>query len=427
MSREPTAGAPSVVRAPDAPPRVTDHGGVSRRQGTDHGGVSRRRPTVVIAARAEQRMRAGHPWIYRSDLKQVDADAGDVVRVVGRRGRALGYGLFSDRSVIALRMVTRADRPPDTTFWRERLADAVRYREQLAIDATAYRLVHGEGDRLPSLIVDRYADVLVVQTLSQGMDRQLPLICELLADIVRPRGILARNDPKVRGLEGLDRTVDLCYGEVPDVVEVREGPVTLLVEPRTGQKTGLFLDQRENRATAARYAKGRGLDCFSYTGAFALRMAPSCVDVTAVEVSDDTVARVARNAERNGITNIHTIAGNAFDVLRELDRRGDHFETIVLDPPAFAKNRGATVRAYAGYREINLRALKLLTRGGTLITSSCSYHVDEPTFGRIVAEAAADARADVIVVEKRCQSRDHPVLAGVPETSYLKCLVLRKI
>ncbi len=179
---------------------------------------------MVVAPRAEQRVRAGHPWIYRSDVKQVDADAGDVVRVVGRRGRALGFGLFSDRSVIALRMVTRVDRPPDSAFWRERLADAVRYREQLAIDATAYRLVHGEGDRLPSLIVDRYAETLVVQTLSQGMDRQLPLICELLADIVRPRGILARNDPKVRGLEGLDQTVDLCYGEVPDVVEVREGP-----------------------------------------------------------------------------------------------------------------------------------------------------------------------------------------------------------
>lgn len=402
MSREPTASESSVVAAPASP----------------------RRATVVVTPRAVQRVRAGHPWIYRSDLTQVDADAGDVVRVIGRRGGALGYGLFSDRSVIALRMVTRSDRPPDTTFWRERLAHAVRYREQLSIDATAYRLVHGEGDRLPSLIVDRYAETLVVQTLSQGMDRRLPLICELLADLVRPRGILARNDPKVRGLEGLDRTVELRYGDVP---EVREGPVTLLVEPWTGQKTGLFLDQRENRAAAARYATGRGLDCFSYTGAFALRMAPSCADVTAIEVSDDAVARVARHAERNGITNIRAIAGNAFDVLRELDRRGEHFETIVLDPPAFAKNRGATARAQAGYREINLRAFRLLTRGGTLITSSCSYHVDEPTFGRIVAEAAAHARAEVIVVEKRRQGRDHPVLAGAPETSYLKCLVLRKI
>lgn len=416
MSCEPTASASSVVAASAA-----------TRRATDHGGVSRHRATVVVTPRAVQRVRAGHPWIYRSDLAEVDDDAGDVVRVIGRRGRAIGYGLFSDRSVIALRMVSRADRPPDASFWRERLADAVLYREQLSIDATAYRLVHGEGDRLPSLIVDRYAETLVVQALSQGMDRRLPLICELLADIVRPRGILARNDPKVRSLEGLDRTVDLRYGDVPDVVEVREGPINLFVEPWTGQKTGLFLDQRENRAAAARYATGRGLDCFSYTGAFALRMAPSCAEVTAIEVSDDAVARVARHAERNGITNIRPIAGNAFDLLRELDRRGEHFETIVLDPPAFAKNRGATARAKAGYREINLRAFKLLTRGGTLITSSCSYHVDEPTFGRIVAEAAADARADVVVVEKRRQSRDHPVLASVPETSYLKCLVLRKI
>lgn len=379
-----------------------------------------------MTARGEQRLKSGHPWIYRSDLRRVTADPGDVVRVTGTDRRPLGYGLYSSRSVIALRMLTRRDVRPDDAFWRGRLEAAIRYRESLDIDATAYRLVHGEGDRLPALVVDRYGDVLVVQALSQATDRLLPLIAELLVELLEPAGILARNDPQVRALEGLDRSVELCHGRVPEEIEVREGAVRLCVDPWQGQKTGLFLDQRENRLAAARHARGRAFDGFSYTGAFALQMAPVCDEVVAVDVSDSAVAALATNAERNGAANIRLRAGNVFDVLRDCDRAGERFDTIVLDPPAFARNRGAVTRALAGYKEINLRALRILSPGGALITSSCSYHVDEQTFTRMLAAAAADARADVRVVERRLQSRDHPVLATVPETSYLKCVVLRR-
>ena len=382
---------------------------------------------MAVTTRGERRLKTGHPWIYRSDLRRVAAGPGDVVRVTGTDRRELGYGLYSSRSVIALRMLTRRDVRPDDAFWRARLEAAIRYRESLDIDATACRLVHGEGDRLPALVVDRYGDVLVVQALSQATDRLLPLIGELLADLLQPVGILARNDPQVRALEGLDRTIALRHGSVPQEVEVREGAVRLAVDPWRGQKTGLFLDQRENRVAAAAHASGRAFDGFSYTGAFALQLASACDEVVAVDVSESTAAAVARNAETNGAANVRPRAANVFDVLRDCDRAGERFDTIVLDPPAFAKNRGAVERALAGYKEINLRALKILAPGGTLITSSCSYHVDEPAFGRMLAEAAGDARADVRVVEKRLQSRDHPVLATVPETSYLKCVVLRKM
>ena len=377
---------------------------------------------MAVTARGERRLRTGHPWIYRSDLRRVAAAPGDVVRVSGSDRRTLGYGLYSSRSVIALRMLTRRDERPGAAFWRARLAAAIRYRESLGIDSTAYRLVHGEGDRLPGLVVDRYGDALVVQALSQATDRLLPLIGELLVELLQPAGILARNDPQVRALEGLDRGVELRHGRVPEELEVREAAVRLVVDPWQGQKTGLFLDQRENRRAAARHARGRAFDGFSYTGAFALQMAPACDEVEAV-----AAASVERNAEINGVANVRARAANVFDVLRDHDRAGERFDTIVLDPPAFAKNRGAATRALAGYKEINLRALRILSPGGALITSSCSYHVDEPAFTRMLAAAAADARADVRVVERRLQSRDHPVLATVPETSYLKCVVLRRM
>ena len=386
-----------------------------------------REPAVAVTPRAESRLKAGHPWIFRSDLRRVTADPGDVVRVTGSDRRPLGFGLYSSRSVIALRMLTRRDVRPDDAFWRARLEAAIRYRDSLDIDATAYRLVHGEGDRVPGLIVDRYGEALVVQALTQATDRLLPLLVEQLDDLLRPAGILARNDPQVRALEGLDRTVALRRGGVPEEIEVREGGVRLSVDPWKGQKTGLFLDQRENRLAAARYARGRALDGFSYTGAFALQLAPACDEVIAVDVSESAAAAVTKNAARNGAANVRPRAGNVFDVLRDYDRAGERFDTIVLDPPAFAKNRDAAARALAGYKEINLRALKILAPGGVLVTSSCSYHVDEPAFIRMLSAAAADARVDAGVVEKRLQSRDHPVLVTVPETSYLKSVVLRRI
>jgi 23S rRNA (cytosine1962-C5)-methyltransferase len=382
---------------------------------------------VTITHRGEERVRSGHPWIYRSDVARADASGGAVVRVVGARGRPVGQALYSDRSEIALRLLTRGPEPVDSTLWRARLEQAMRFRETLEIDATAYRLVHGEADRLPSLIVDRYGDYLVLQALSQGIARLLPDITQLLIDLVKPAGILARNDPRVRLLEGLERRVEVVHGSVPASIEIREGRVTYLVDLHRGQKTGLFLDQRENRLAAARYARGRALDAFSYHGGFALALAPKCDEVAAIDISEEAVARIRMNAERNGLPQVQARAMNVFDELRELERRGERFDTIVLDPPAFAKNKASVPKALSGYKEINLRALKLLTPGGYLVTCSCSYNVSEGEFADVLAAAAVDANADVAVVEKRMQGRDHPVLLTVPETYYLKCFILRKL
>jgi 23S rRNA (cytosine1962-C5)-methyltransferase len=384
-------------------------------------------PTATVAARGEERLRIGHPWIYRSDVTAVDASAGDIVRVLGPRGRPLGSALFSDQSQITLRMLTVGDAVADEGLIRTRLARAIDLRATLNLDASAYRLVHGEADLLPSLVVDRYGDYLVVQALSQGMDRLLPFVVEALGELVKPAGILARNDPKVRSLEGLEQHVTVLAGEIPEAVVVREGPVEYEVDLRHGQKTGLFLDQRENREAAARYAHGRLLDCFSYNGGFALRLAAQCDETEAIDSSGDAVARILANAARNNTPRLTAREANVFDELRSLERAGARYDTIVLDPPAFAKNKAAIQGAVAGYKEINLRAMRLLNPGGHLVTCSCSYNVDETLFLEIVHRASADSRTPMALVEKRMQGRDHPVLVGVPETYYLKCLVLRRV
>jgi len=384
-------------------------------------------PSVTIGRRGEDRVRAGHPWIYRSDVSAADAYAGDLVEVLGARERTLGHAFFSDRSEITLRIVSHGSEPPPPSYLRDRLKAAIDYRASLGIDATAYRLVHGEADRIPSLIVDRYGDYLVLQTLSQGTDRRTREIADALGELLRPSGILARNDPRVRLLEGLEQKVEVVAGSVPDRIEVREGAVRYDVDPWRGQKTGLFLDQRDNRDAALRYARGRALDAFSYHGGFALALAPKCTSALAVDISDDAVARIRENASRNGLTNVDARVMNVFDELRELERIGSRFDTIVLDPPAFAKNKAAVSKALSGYKEINLRALKLLEPGGFLVTCSCSYNVSEAMFVDVVSDAAADARVEVSMVEKRTQGRDHPILINVPETYYLKCLILRKL
>jgi 23S rRNA (cytosine1962-C5)-methyltransferase len=383
-------------------------------------------PSVVISPRGERRIESGHPWIYRGDIVDANAQPGDVVLVRSVRSRTLGRALFSDRSQIAVRMLTFGDAPPDDDWLRKRLEAAIEFRATLDIRATAYRLVHGEGDRLPSLIVDRYGDHLVVQALSQGMDRLLPAIVAALQEATAPLGILARNDSRARELEGMDRRVEVLSGEVPETVIVTENSVEYEVDLRRGQKTGLFLDQRENRRAATEYARGRLLDCFSYNGGFALALAARCREAVAIDISEEAVARIGQNAARNHLA-VDARAGNVFDELRAFERGGERFDTIVLDPPAFAKSRAAVTKAVAGYKEINLRALKLLNSGGTLVTCSCSYHVSEAEFAEIVYNAALDAHVQVSVLEKRMQGRDHPVLLGVPETYYLKCFILRKL
>jgi 23S rRNA (cytosine1962-C5)-methyltransferase len=392
-------------------------------------------PTVTVSRRGAERLRGGHPWIYRSDVAPGDAAPGDLVRVRSERERPLGWAFFSSSSQIALRLVLTgsADAVDERALLGERLREAIRYRESLSIDGSAYRLVNAESDRLPGLVVDRYGaadtpDVyLVVQTLTQATDRRLSLIVDLLSEIVRPQGVLARNDPRVRRLEGLETRIDVVHGEIPESITVREGAVRLRVDLRHGQKTGLFLDQRDNHAAAAGYARRRALDAFAYSGGFALAMARSAASVLAIDSSGPAVAAIAANAALNGLANVEAREANVFDALRDLETAHETFDTIVLDPPAFARNRAAVERASAGYKEINLRALKLLEPGGHLITCSCSYNVDEALFMAIVESAAADARATVALVEKRLQARDHPVLVGVPETHYLKCFVLRRV
>jgi 23S rRNA (cytosine1962-C5)-methyltransferase len=382
---------------------------------------------VTVSRRGEERIRSGHPWVFRSDVKQRDKAApGSIVRVRNARGRALGFSFYSSRSEIELRVVAQGEElRPD--FLRERLAAAIAWRRQIASDAEALRLVHAEGDGLPSLIVDRYADVLVIQTLSQTTEALKGEIVRALVELVSPKGILERNDPRVREFEGLDRRVGLLHGEVPETLVVREGGVAFEVSPWKGQKTGLFLDQRENHLAARQYAHGRVLDGFSYDGGFALSVARQAESVLAVDSSAEAVARIRANAARNGLSNVEAREANVFDLLHELHSGGARFSAVILDPPAFAKSKSAIERAARGYKEINLRALQLLDPGGILVTCSCSYHVHEGDFERILESAAADAGVPVSVVEKRRQARDHPVVLGVPETHYLKCFVLRRM
>jgi 23S rRNA (cytosine1962-C5)-methyltransferase len=384
-------------------------------------------PTVVVSPRGEERIRSGHPWIYRSDIVDAAADPGAVVDVLGPRRRFLGRAFYSDRSQITLRMLTRGEEDVDAAFWRARLRAAIEFRDALKIDASAYRLVHAEGDLLPSLVVDRYAEVLVVQALSQGMDRHLPEMLPALVDMTGAVGVLARNDPRVRLLEGLEQRVEVLHGEVPETIAVHEGPIEYDVDPRHGQKTGLFLDQRENRQAAALYARGRLLDCFSYNGGFGLRLARHCHGVESLDISAAAVERITANARRNAIDNLSAREANVFDELRHFEKTGERFDTIVLDPPAFAKNKASLPKALAGYKDINLRALRLLNPAGYLVTCSCSYNVDEATFAEMLYEASIDSHVPVTVVEKRMQGRDHPVLLGVPETYYLKCFIVRRV
>lgn len=385
-------------------------------------------PDVTISRRGADRLRAGHVWIYRSDILDAEASAGDIVRVRTER-RPVGWALWSDQSQIPLRLVDRRGELEsfDEAAWLAgRLEAAVAYRETLDLDGDAYRLVHGEADGLPGLIVDRYAGCLVVQALCQGMDRRLPSIVRWLVDRLSPEGILARNDPKVRALEGLPQVVEVLHGQVPDRVAVREGTVTRQVDPRAGQKTGLFLDQRENHRAVAALARGRALDAFTYHGGFALALAPACETVLAIDSSAAAVETARATAAANGLGNVEARTDNVFDALRMLEGEGRRFDTVVLDPPAFAKQKASVDRAAAAYKEINLRAMKLLAPGGVLATFSCSYHVDAALFDAIIASAAADARASMVLVDRRIQAVDHPVLVGVPESSYLKGLILRR-
>jgi 23S rRNA (cytosine1962-C5)-methyltransferase len=379
---------------------------------------------VRVTARGAERWVRGHPWIYRSDVTGPEAPAG-LVPVHDPRGRFIGQALHSPASEIRLRFLERTDRAVDGGWWRERLATCLARRH--GIDATAFRLVHGEGDGLPSLVVDRYDRWLVVQILSAGLETMRDTIVEALDQVCRPEGILLRNDAAVRRREGLDETVALARGAVPREIEVREGGVRYLAAPWEGQKTGAFLDQRPNRMLAGALATpgGRALDCFAYHGSFAIHLAGRAGTVLALDASPEALRRGAANATLNGLTNIEWREGDAFETLRAFARAHERFDTIVLDPPAFAKRRGALEAALRGYREINLRAMRALAPGGTLITASCSFHVRLPDFLAMLAEAAGDSGRRVHLVRILGQGEDHPEILTIPETSYLKGAVLQ--
>ena len=381
--------------------------------------------SVVISTKGVERLRSGHPWVYRSDVRSAQAEAGAIVRVMDERGRFHGRAFYSDKSQIAVRLLTRENVPVDRAFFAERLRRAAAYRETVVENTDAYRVVHGEADLLPSIVIDRYGDYLVVQTLSQASERQKDLIVEILVEQFSPKGILERNDPKVRLLEGLPQSVSVLHGEVPAEILAKENGITFVYDLAKGQKTGSFLDQRENHWAARRYASGEVLDCFSYQGGFALTIADECEHVEAVDMGAAALQVARRNQELNSIVNVTFREGNTFDLLKEYDEVGRRFQMVILDPPAFAKNRDSLEAAERGYKEINLRALKILAPGGYLVTCSCSYHLSEALFLQLIAEAATDAKKNVVVVERRTQAQDHPILLTMPETHYLKALVLK--
>jgi 23S rRNA (cytosine1962-C5)-methyltransferase len=381
-------------------------------------------PGVVVSAKGAARWKQGHPWIYRTDVVTTEHLPAGLVRVTDRAKRFLGQALFSPASEIRLRLLTRQDGPVNRDWWRQRLAAALARRAGLA-GTTAYRVVHAEGDGLPSLVVDRYGDVVVAQLLSAGLEVLRPQILEALQEVLHPQGILLRNDASVRRHEGLPLEIVEAGGAVPETLEVQEHGVRYLVSPRSGQKTGAFLDQRENRVLVGALARGEALDLFTYEGLFALHMARGCTGVLAVDSSAPALARARDNARLNGRENIEWREANVFDLLRALEREGRRFDTIVLDPPAFAKHKQNVARALAGYKEINLRALRLLAPGGVLYTASCSFHVARDAFLAMLAEAARDVGRPVVLERVTGQSSDHPELLTVPETGYLKGVVLR--
>jgi 23S rRNA (cytosine1962-C5)-methyltransferase len=383
--------------------------------------------TVKVTARGAERWKQGHPWIYRSDVVEEPDKQPGIVPVTDRKGKFLGQALYSPRSEIRLRLLTRGSEPIDATWWTKRIGDAAERRT--GITATAWRAVHAEGDGLPSLVIDRYGPYIVAQLLSAGLETARADVLAAIREVFGPDGILLRNDAGVRRHEGLPVEVVLAAGEVPDVVEVVEDGVKYQAAPWSGQKTGTFLDQRENRLLVGRHteAGGRALDLFTYHGSFALHLARHAKNVLAIDQSTEALARGAENARLNGIGNIEWREANAFDLLRELERRREQFDTIVLDPPAFAKTKANLERAVAGYKEVNLRALKLLAPEGILFTSSCSYHVSRDIFHAMLADAARDSGRRMQCLAATGAAADHPELLNVPETGYLKGVLLRAV
>ncbi|HEX4167729.1 MAG TPA: class I SAM-dependent rRNA methyltransferase [Bryobacteraceae bacterium] len=385
-------------------------------------------PTVRVNRKAAERIDSGHLWIFTSDIiSRGTAQPGDAVRVISGQNRVLGIAHYSSSSQISLRLLSSRIEDIDQPFLAQRLSAALAFRERIVKDSDAYRLVHAEGDLLPGLIVDRYGTCLVVQLLDQGMNRLAAEITSSLVELLAPSVIVARNDVASRAKEGLPREVSVLFGEAPKEVEVHINGLRFLVDPMEGQKTGVFLDQRENYRAVRNYGRGKALDCFTATGGFALHLAAPCDSVEAIDSSAAALETLRANARLNQIENVSAQQANVLEYLPSLVHAHRTFDLIVVDPPAFTKSRGALDGAARGYKEINLRALRLLKPGGILVSCSCSHHMSEAHLLEVIAAAALDCGKRLRVLERRTQSRDHPILLTVPETHYLKCLLLEVI
>jgi 23S rRNA (cytosine1962-C5)-methyltransferase len=382
---------------------------------------------AVVGGRGAKRARSGHPWVYRSDVEDMSGEAGDVVRVVDAGGNFLGMAFANPRSEISLRIVSRVEEEIGAGWFRKKLHKAIEHRKSLRVDASAYRLVHSEADGVSGLVVDKYDEYIVLQIGSAAVEKRLDAVVEILVDSLAPSGVLLRGDTAARKKEGLAREVRVLAGDVPESVVVREGSIGYEARLWDGQKTGSFLDQRENHLAAGRLANGRVLDVFTYAGGFALHAAKNADSVEAVDASEPALDAARKNAAINGIENIALTRANAFDLLRSRSDAGETYDAVILDPPAFAKSRRGLPKARRAYKEINLRAMKMIPEGGTLVTCSCSHHLSREMFEETLRSAAADAEATMRVVEWRGQATDHPEVLTIPETKYLKCAILQKV
>lgn len=381
-------------------------------------------PIVRVNRKAADRVASGHPWIFASDvIDHGSAQAGEAVSVVDFKGRLLGTAHFSSSSQISLRVLSKYVEAIDEKFLLKRIQTAHAFRQRIVSNSNAYRLIHAEGDLLPGLIADRYGDYLVLQLLDQGMDRLATEVVNVLSALLTPKGIVARNEVASRAKENLPRETRILAGEVPERVEIHMNDLIWQADLLSGQKTGVFLDQRENYLAVPRYARGRALDCFTGTGGFALHLARACECVEAVDSSAPALEIAKWNAMANTMTNIRFVEANVLEYLPSLVTAREMFDVVVVDPPAFTKTRSALDNAARGYKEINLRALRLLQPGGILVTCSCSHHMSEARFLEVIAAAALDCHKQLRVLERRTQAQDHPILLTVPETHYLKCLI----
>lgn len=382
---------------------------------------------ISVNKKGAKRVRGGHLWIYKSDLVRIEANGGDIVTVVDEGNNFIAQAFYSDKSEISLRIFTTKKEEINKEFWRKAILQAKSRRQTIQNQTNAFRIVNSEADLIPSLIIDDYDGNIVIQTLSQSTEKLKQTFVEILNEEFQPKSIIERNDAKVRLLENLEQVNSVLYGKIEDEIIIEQDGVKFYVSLLEGQKTGSFLDQRENHCISRNYAFGKALDCFTFNGGFALNLSKSCDSVLAIDISEEAVRQARRNAELNEISNVEFRTANVFDALREMEKSGEKFDTIVLDPPAFVKNRGALKGAIRGYKEINLRALKLLNEGGILITCSCSYHFTEEIFLQVLQEAANNAHKRLHLIEKRMQASDHPILMGMPESYYLKCFILRVI